>query len=333
MKKRNSAIDLAKFIASIMIAAIHTGLFSDVNETLYFVVVHIVCRVAVPFFAVCSGYFLASRLEFGETLFRSEYNKDIFLKQWKKLVVLYAVWSVLYLFHSIPMWIEIGWFSPFAFVDYAIGAVTKGSHYHFWYLWGMIYTLPLFYLLLRFCKQRYWVAVIVALWVIKVLSYSYTMLIPSQLADALGKLGSATCLLPLLLLGALIAKQKERMLPCNIVGLMVSVVGLVTEAFALKNHGQEAVSYIVFTLPVAYFLFSLILRVKPAGDGKIASRLGAVSLFIYCVHPMLVELTENVFQNSLIHFVFVAVGSTVLGLGYIDIRKKMKRKKAELCST
>ena len=333
MKNRNSAIDLAKFVASLMIVAIHTGLFSDVDETLYFAVVQIVCRVAVPFFAVCSGYFLSSRLEFGETLCKSEHNKGIFLKQWKKLAVLYAVWSVLYLFHSIPMWIEIGWFSPLAFVDYAIGAVTKGSHYHFWYLWGIIYTLPVFCLLLRLCKQKYWMPVMIALWVIKVLSYSYTMLIPKQLAEVLGKLGTATCLLPLLLLGALISRQKERTLRYNIAGLVVSVISLTAEAFALRNFGQEAVSYIVSTLPVAYFLFCLILKVKAFGNGRICSRLGAVSMFVYCMHPMLVELTEDVFQNSLIHFGFVAVGSTVLGLGYTYIRKKMNRKKAELCST
>lgn len=333
MKHRNSAIDLAKFVASIMIVAIHTGLFSDVDETLYFAVVHIVCRVAVPFFAVCSGYFLSSRLEFGETLCKSEHNKGIFLKQWKKLAALYAVWSVLYLFHSIPMWIEIGWFSPFAFIDYAIGAVTKGSHYHFWYLWGMIYTLPVFYLLLRLCKQKYWMPVIVVLWAFKVLGYSYTMFVPGQLAEVLGKLGTATCLLPLLLLGALISRQKERTLRYNIAGLVVSVISLTAEAFALKNFGQEAVSYIVFTLPVAYFLFCLILKEKTRGNGGICSRLGAVSMFVYCVHPMLVELTEDVFQNSLIYFGFVAVGSTVLGLGYTYIRKRMNRKKAELCST
>lgn len=333
MKNRNPVIDLAKFVASIMIVAIHTELFSDVNETLYFVVVQIVCRVAVPFFTVCSGYFLAIKLEFGETLFRSGHNMGVFLKQWKKLVVLYVVWSVLYLCHSIPMWIENGWFSPFAFLDYVIGTVTKGSHYHFWYLWGMIYTLPVFFLLLRLCKQKYWMPVIVALWVIKVLSYSYTMIIPEQLAEALGKLGTTTCLLPLLLLGALIAKQKESALQYDIVGLMLSVVGLTAEAFALKNFGQEAVSYIIFTLPVAYVLFCLVLRVKVQGNCEICSQLGTVSMFVYCVHPVLVELTEGRFQNSLVHFGLVAGGSTALGIGYYHARKKLYRKKEKLCST
>lgn len=333
MGKRNTAIDLAKFVASIMIVAIHTGLLSDVDATLGFVVVHIVCRVAVPFFAVCSGYFIACRLQFGETLLKNGYNAGIFLRQWKKLVLLYAVWSVLYLIYSIPMWIEIDWFSPFAFVDYAIGAVTKWSHYHFWYLWGMIYTLPVFYVLLRTCKQRYWPFVIGLLWVLKVMGYAYTMFIPEQLAGLLGKIGTILCLLPLLLLGAWIRDAKQKSLQHYAIGLIISAIGLTAEAFILRKYGQEAVSYVVFTLPVAYYLFCLILKIKVRGNGKVSGQLGAVSMFIYCVHPMLVELTESVFQSSLIRFSCVAVGSAALGFGYHYVRTKLYRKKEKLCST
>ena len=331
MGKRNAAIDLAKYIASIMIVAIHTGLFSDVNATLNFVAVHIICRVAVPFFAVCTGYFLASRLEFGETLLKSCHNIEIFLKQWKKLVLMYAVWSVLYLFYSIPMWIEIGWFSPFAFVDYAVAAVTTGSHYHFWYLWGMIYILPIFYVLLRICRKKYWIYMIASLWLVKVVSYAYPRLVTEQLAILIQKIGVITCLLPMLLMGALISVQKEKSLRFYAVGLILSVTGLAVEAFALRRLGQEAVSYIVFSLPVAYYLFCLITRLKTKSNGKVSSYLGATSMFVYCVHPMLAELTEDVFKSSIIYFGVVAVGATALGCGYHFLSKKLFRKKEKLC--
>lgn len=333
MEKRNSTIDLAKYVASVMIVAIHTGLFSDVNENLSFVVVNIVCRLAVPFFAVCSGYFIGGRLEFDKTMLCSSHNKAVFIKQWKKLILLYGVWSVIYLFHSIPMWIEIGWFSPFAFVDYAIGAVTNGSHYHFWYLWGMIYTLPVFYGLLRICKRKFWIPVVTILWLFKVLGYSYTMLVPEQVAGILGRMGTLVCLLPLLLVGVVLRVQQEKPLRFYLTGFLLSAAGLTAEALMLREIGQDAVSYIVFTIPVAYFLFGTILKIKMCGNSKQIGQLGAVSMFIYCVHPILVELTENTFQNSLIHFAFAAAGSTVLGLVYIYIRKKMNRKKVKLCST
>lgn len=328
MEKRNTTIDLAKYIASIMIVAIHTGVFSEVHETLSFVVVHVICRMAVPFFAVCSGYFLVSQMEFDVTLRGNRHNRAVFLKQWTKLVQLYGVWTILYLFYSIPMWIDIGWFSPFAFVDYAVSAVTKGSHYHFWYLWGMIYTLPLFYVFLRSCRRKYWVMVIVFLWGLKVMGYSYSSGIPKYLVTVLDKMGTLLCLLPLLLLGAVIRLQKQKSLQFYIIGLLLSLTGLAAEAFFLKSKGQDAVSYIIFTLPVAYFLFCSLLKVRMEKAETLTRKLGAVSLFIYCVHPMLVELTDDMFRSSLGYFCFVSAVSTALGFGYHYVRKKVK-----LCST
>lgn len=36
----------------------------------------------------------------------------------------------IYLFISIPEWIETGWFSAWAFVDWGIALLIKGSYYH-----------------------------------------------------------------------------------------------------------------------------------------------------------------------------------------------------------
>lgn len=332
MAKRNATVDLAKYIASILIVAIHTSVFSDIDKTLSFTVVDITCRVAVPFFAICSGYFITCRLEFGKTLQKSVSNRMVFWNQWNKLVRIYAVWTVIYLFHSIPMWIEIGWFSPHAFVDYVIGSVTKGSHYHFWYLWGMIYTLPVYYLFLRLCKRRYWEIAIVILWMLKALGYAYSRYIPAPFSIVLEKLGTFLCLLPLLAVGSVIAKQKQKSLGFYLTGFALSFVGLIAEAFILRHCGQNAVSYVFFTLPVAYFLFCLIVNLKTELKSELPRTLGAISLFIYCVHPILVELTDHIFQSTLIHFSFVTLGSTFLGFGYYYLRKRLKRKKVIPCS-
>ncbi len=324
MNGRNTSIDLAKFVASLMIVAIHTGLFSDVNETLSFAVVHILCRLAVPFFAIGTGYFLC----------RPAQNlKAVFWRQWKKLVILYGVWTVLYLFHSIPIWIEIGWFSPFAFVDYAVGTVTKGSHYHFWYLWGMIYTLPVFYLLLKTVPGKILPVLAAGFWVLKAATYCYGGFLPaSGLLDLLQKADGFLCLLPLLLTGAVIAGQKGRNNAFYALGFAVFGLCLTIEAFLLRNAGQSAFSYILFTLPTGYFLVRLILGTNICVPATVGRTLGQVSMFVYCVHPMIVELTEDVFHSSMVHFGFTAVMSTALGFAYLYIRK-MIGKKVKKCST
>lgn len=81
MARRNLTVDFAKYIASLSIIAIHTGLFADVHPELYFVVVQTISRMAVPFFAVCTGYFLASKLETDGVQTNSA---DVFVKYCKK---------------------------------------------------------------------------------------------------------------------------------------------------------------------------------------------------------------------------------------------------------
>lgn len=56
-RQRNEAIDISKYLSSILIIGIHTELFSGIDSNLCFFVTQILCRVAVPFFAISTGYF------------------------------------------------------------------------------------------------------------------------------------------------------------------------------------------------------------------------------------------------------------------------------------
>ena len=53
---RDNLIDIAKFIASILVIAIHTGVFSETNMVVW--QFDLIARLAVPFFVVCTGYYL-----------------------------------------------------------------------------------------------------------------------------------------------------------------------------------------------------------------------------------------------------------------------------------
>lgn len=61
---RNSAIDLAKLIAALLVVGIHTRPCMDVSIDADFLFSGIVCHLAVPFFAVCSGYYLTASCKF-----------------------------------------------------------------------------------------------------------------------------------------------------------------------------------------------------------------------------------------------------------------------------
>ena len=141
----------------------------------------IVCRLAVPFFAVCSGYFLS------KSLAKNEFRAKPIKKQEWKMIKLYALWTLLYLLYSIPTWIKTGWMSFGAFKDYALATVTQGCHYHLWYLISLIYALPLFYLCARFIKNRKLLFVLmIALYIIKAISYGYARWLPTFIQTIFG---------------------------------------------------------------------------------------------------------------------------------------------------
>ena len=66
--RRNTSIDIAKMIFAVLVIAIHSDLFSDVNDTLYLNFTKGIAVIAVPFFFVTSGYFFYDRICKGKKL-------------------------------------------------------------------------------------------------------------------------------------------------------------------------------------------------------------------------------------------------------------------------
>lgn len=330
---RNSAVDVAKFVAALMVIGIHTAIFSDINDTIYFSVVHIICRVAVPFFAVCTGYYIGSKVSFSEKLETTKANQTVFFRQWKKSLILYAVWTGLYLLFSIPFWIQIGWFSPMAFVDYAHATLTSGSHYHLWYLLDVIYSLPVAYFLLKWVPYRHWRSLISVLWVVAIFAYTYKSFLSGHLLvgfEVVGRFSGLLVLLSLILTGVYISKETKKSRGFYCVGLCLSIAAVSAEAFLLRYLGIEKVSFIIFTLPTAYFLFHVIFETISLRGGY-ATFLGRLSTFVYCIHPMFIETIGKVSSNSVVTYLLVTCLSVIAGCFYNLLKGKLNKKKDISC--
>ncbi len=52
------ALDWGRLLAALLVVAIHTSPLGSFNAEADFVLTRIVARLAVPFFMLCSGYFL-----------------------------------------------------------------------------------------------------------------------------------------------------------------------------------------------------------------------------------------------------------------------------------
>lgn len=122
MNKNYTGIDYFRFIAALLIIAIHTSPLGSFSETGDFMLTRIIARVAVPFFFMTSGFFLISRYA---------YNNSKLWMFVKKTALIYGVAMLIY----IPINIYNGYFRMDNLLPNIIkDIVFDGTLYHLWYL-------------------------------------------------------------------------------------------------------------------------------------------------------------------------------------------------------
>lgn len=119
---------------AIVVIAIHVHPFEGYSRTTLLDMYGLLCGCAVPFFFLCTGYFLAKRVIY--------VNCDcqfVIIKRYvNKLLHLYLIWTVVYLPLTIldyytnvaPWWKDI--------LDFLRGFVIFGEHYNSWILWYLL---------------------------------------------------------------------------------------------------------------------------------------------------------------------------------------------------
>lgn len=86
------SIDFMKFICSIMVIAIHTSPLENISNDLNYILINSICRIAVPFFFIASGYFLWNKLSIIDKKIRKrEVNNYI------KKFLIYMYYGLLYI--------------------------------------------------------------------------------------------------------------------------------------------------------------------------------------------------------------------------------------------
>lgn len=90
-RKEYGALDLAKFIAAILIIVLHTHPFSSYSSVLDFGFRSVITVIAVPFFFITSGFLFCSKLNA-----LNEEKSNYFKRYIKRLGIVYLLWSAIY---------------------------------------------------------------------------------------------------------------------------------------------------------------------------------------------------------------------------------------------
>ena len=282
MKKTVESIDLAKFIASIFVFATHCKFLSDYKNLQ--VIPSLASRWTVPFFFVCSAYFLFSKSKDGNI------EKDRLYGYIKRIGALYAVWFV----YNIPsMYFRNFWQNDLSAIStwlvFLKKTVLASSFKASWYLASSIFSTWFVYILSKKFHTKTVMGLTFVLYLFCVFSSAYQGLAPASVSKildflcfprnifygcfffAIGKYVSEN------LEGIIRVFDKKR----SFIGFAAAYLLLFAELILAKRfhyYGGTDAAFSTVLMPVPLFLFCLQTEVKIKNSGLLRK----LSTIIYC---------------------------------------------------
>lgn len=319
-KKNYPGIDRFRFIAALLVIAIHTSPLASFSETSDFILTRIIARIAVPFFLMTSGFLMISRY----TL-----NADRLKVFIKKSALIYAAAILIY----IPINIYSGYFA----MNYLLPNIIKdivfdGTLYHLWYLPASMLGAVIAWYMVKKMDYPKALTLTVALYIIGLFGDSYYGIaekVPglNRFYNLIFQVSDYTrngiFFAPVFfVLGGIIADNRYHItFVKSISGLAVTFPLMFAEAFVLAHFKlQRHDSMYIFLLPLMFFLFSAILH----WNGKCIVWLRTSSLVIYIIHPLVIVairlfakltgLQDVIVENSIVHYFLVCLISVISGV-------------------
>ena len=345
--KNYNAVDIAKFICSIMVVMIHVPPFGRgsemlVSESVEYAFCSCLCRIAVPFFFICSGFLLYKKTSSADFSFSptKKYALNLFR--------LYVIWSVIYF----PLCYIIDFKDKktgSAVIQYIRNFIFSGSYEHLWYLTATVFAVIVISLLLKKAVSPEKIAAAAAfLYLIGLLAQSWFGVI-APLKELTPSLWSALKITKNVIvttrnglfegvlfvgIGMLFSKYQFRIpLKKSLLLFCASVCLLLIEAFTLKHYGfvRQCDMYL-FSVPVATFGFSFAAQIK-LPDKPIYKKLRKLSSLIYFSHPLINKIVGiplgiiyKPLCDSALRFIITVIASVVFSLIIIKLSELPKLK-------
>lgn len=266
--RQYAAIDIAKYIGAMLVVAIHTFPFIDISESFNLFFISTICRLAVPFFFVCSAFFLFSKMQA-----RPKRSQSILMLYLRRLLILYLVWTVIYLPYTIWNYTQAG-FSFLSLLGWIRDFFLNGSYYHLWFLPAlMLGTLIFRWLSSRESLPK---ALLISLglyligWLINVFAPLWQSLagfsmvygfFEKTLVTARDGIFFAPAFVAI---GALCARTKRQNLKTSAIGFGVSFLCLILEVtlYAKLNMLTDLSCMFLSLIPCEYFLLQMLLQTQ-----------------------------------------------------------------------
>ncbi len=291
-------IDIFKFFCSFLIIGIHTAPFLDygmLNNAF-----GILTRIAVPFFFVSSSFFL----------FKKEFVWSRIARYCKRLLILYAVYSLFYVIYELVT-------GQFVLRTFLMKFFFSG-YQHLWFLQqSVIAVLVISFFIRLFKKPRLLYILSAVFYVIGVFVFTLhpisknISLVQSYygsfLYEILFERSWIFYAVPYMAIGYYFSQNGFCTKKISAIGIAGSLFVLVAESVigVYIIHVTSTVLWLS-VLPLSFFIFSLVAQINFKGDLNVIF-LRKSSTLIYCIHLLIVFILQSFGINHMILFILTSV--------------------------
>lgn len=162
-------IDVFKFVMALLIVAAHTHPLYQISGLLNFLTADVAARMTVPFFFASTGFLLEQKIRRQGADRRAVLDRYI-----RKILGLYCIWTAVYL--PIIVWdkiVDSGDTFRRSILTIARDFLFAGSYAHLWYLLAVPVGVALVYGLKKYAGERAAAVILLALFLIGLLTQSY----------------------------------------------------------------------------------------------------------------------------------------------------------------
>lgn len=342
MVNRIQGVDAFRLLAIVGVIAIHTSPFrsegpaySDLYRFLD-IGINQVCRFAVPFFFVISGYFWGLKVRSGGDAVAPT------LKMSKRIATIFVIWSLIYLL-PLNIWGYLGygveWSLKAAYQNLVtlsrdpLTLVMQGSKSHLWFFMALLFAVVISAVFVHLKLPRTLIAVAVALYAFGLLAkaYAYTPLgIHIHFDTRNGPFFGTLLFVAGYFMSAL--KPDEKWFKYGLALFFGGCALHFLEVLTLSHYFGISLyqDYVAGTCLMGVGAAMLALSGHRILDNAILARLGQLTLGIYAIHMLFVEwllpidrMTHNAWWE--VGYVFIVFGASTL-VAFLLSRNRFTRR-------
>lgn len=284
-----SMISLFQFVFSILVIALHcTRLFN--NDVAHFIQKSFFSRMAVPYFMICSSFFLTLKKE----------SKTGYLqKHVTKIIKTYFLWSLFYLPYAVIYFKSLNLSNAWLPIAFLVGLFYSGICYHLWYIPAFFFGFLLVNLMIRKLGYRITFSCCCLLYLIGATETYSVFLQESMIGDIYDSYQSVfyttrngLFYAPIFIfLGIILSQNRDNSFfkKNSFRKLIIAIVLFAMEACLIFFNQGDDKNFFIMLVPFSLFLFNWTIQTNQL-KSKNFYRLKHKSILFYFLHPVFIEL-------------------------------------------